>query len=256
MLRRMVLIGALLLAVAVSADARNYTVTPILYKVVYADQVNVDETELIDELPAFSLRTPVSKSQLQALTRSVVKELGRYAAADRKAFTCDLDTLAAGRCRAKRVVVYSVQDGAKGARSIAGGNLAPLSQWDITRRYVILPLLGGYQCDQARLRYDAQQKRWTLDPPSVSCTRDPLNEWVVLVRIKTPATLRAEEASALKDRLRALANESLDASSEKKLVSHAGALERLERSIAASPMVQRALAVDVDFYLDLVVTRR
>jgi hypothetical protein len=246
----MVLI-TILSILATPLAARTYTVTPRLYRVVYADEADINEKELVRELSAMNVTTPYSPASFGPLVASVINRIEEYSAVTRAEFTCDLNALVSDRCAARRVVIYSMMDGAKGARSSSNTSLVPLDQWDITKRYGVLPLRAGYSCEVTQLRYDG---KWRLDPAEVRCKSVRSNEWIVEVVVKPPPTLLPEEQNGLIIRLSKALYDALDAVVDERLVSYRAEKARQEKKIATLPIyVQMSFATRVDYELELIV---
>src|SRR5262245_27970818 len=112
MFPRLVLI-TILSFLSMPLASRTYTVTPRLYRVVYADEADVNEKELVRELSAMNVATPYSPASFGPLVASVINRIKEYSAVTRADFTCDLNALISNRCAARRVVIYSMKDGEK-----------------------------------------------------------------------------------------------------------------------------------------------
>jgi hypothetical protein len=244
MFSRLVLIALIGMPLA----AREYTIEPRLHRAVYLNGVGVEKKELVRVLPSFRVRTPFRSAALKPFVSNVIREIRKFNAASRPAFTCDLDAILSGECQARELVIYQIVGGGKTADTIAGRSLAPLSQWDITKRYSLLPIRVGYTCSTASLRYDGN---WRLAPPTVTCSEARADPWVIQTDVKPEAELLEEERDGLIERLAAAVENAIEANGDRHFVAQE---KELARKISSTPIgAQISRSVSIHYVLELVV---
>lgn len=209
-----------MLVMAIPVSARTIRVHAALVRVLYSDSVDIDASSPVAAFPVVTVNGDLEPAKFANLVKAVNRKIVEDNAAPRQAIQCSLVQLIDQTCAAKRSVLYDMVLGGKRARLGSLEQLGPPASWNITKTYVVAPLLAGYDCTAGDLRF--KDGAWKLTPDPLPCAPQRLDAWVVSVAvgdIAKEAAGRPEERNSLRGRLKTALYDALEAAKDPKLTT-------------------------------------